>query len=151
RLDLPERLLPRGELGTRLGDGEGQSLALARQRALELLQLGGARSDLGDPVLQGGDRVDLARKPAVLLLQPPGQVDRLAHRTASSSADSIHSVAAASASGSADLTTTSTSLPCAWKLGYEPTSTSGCSASIACSTRTILLSVVWYVRRHEAI
>ena len=44
---------------------------------------------------------------------------------ASSSASSIQAVAASSAAGSLDFTTTSTSLPCGWKLGYEPTRTPG--------------------------
>ena len=51
-----------------------------------------------------------------------------------------------SAAGSADLSTTSTSLPSPSKLGYEPTSTAG-GSRLACEISTIRLSVVRYVRR----
>ena len=50
--------------------------------------------------------------------------------------------AAASASGSLDFTTTSTSGPDDAKLGYDPTRTVGCCDAIASSTVTIRLSVV---------
>ena len=63
---------------------------------------------------------------------------------ASSKAASIQAMAAASAAGSADLTTTSTSLPSGRKLGYEPTETPGGAPSSASSTPAIRLSVVRY-------
>src|SRR5215211_4086322 len=64
-------------------------------------------------------------------------------------AASIHAPAAARSLASLDFTTTSTMGPPRWKLGYDPTSTSGHRSPASASTAAISLSRASYVRRHD--
>src|SRR5438067_8580481 len=73
------------------------------------------------------------------------------HSTALSRAVSAQAEAATSSEASDDLSTTSTVLPSAENVGYEPTRTVGWRRSSSRSTSTIRLSLVTYVRRHEPI